>query len=448
MTSLLDDFWTHQKSSIIHIQSKILNDKLLMAGRRPNQLEDPTQALLIRAVLAIAACNSDSPALVGSDAPKFDEVPKGKDLSAFGHRRREVATTLAHQALALADAQGVFRQSSPDALALMVMLADVQRFVLDEDEGGRPYINACISAIKERSYAALRPESDLGNTVLNEAASWSCVLVDAFTSAHRGSTLQISDDELSVFIGFSHAVYAKKPALADIRAALFATKPEAFFWPIVYFWTSLLVLVRRFAKDISGPIARTFDFPDAAFHSAMDDFEQLLAWSMEAVNFIQTEEVPRDVAQAQQEQVHMDVVGSIPTGLFIAQRLVFFFQHQVDKFERQRIVGSGLTLVEDDRTVDARVAGVRARLVPMLRSVALDYADRMAAYPLQEMLRYGSIVAGRHEWLALVAQTLLDMPLEHEGGPAGFDVPTKIRKCEACVLYCSTATTEGPAQGH
>lgn len=126
--------------------------------------------------------------------------------------------------------------------------------------------------------------------------------------------------------------------------------------------------------------------------------------------------------------MHLEVQASLLSGAFIVQRLVFFFKHQLDKFERQRGVGSGLSLFEEDHTISTRLVAVRTRFLPILRQVAIEFAELTTHYSLQEMIRYNSIVGARNEWLSLMTDTLLDTPVEEQGGPTGFTLESKIHK--------------------
>jgi hypothetical protein len=181
MASLMDSFWANTQNSVVHILSRILNERFAQAGRRPFQASDPVQEALMRVIIAIACINTDSPALIGQEAPRFGELQRGVDLSLYGKRRQETSIVLVNQALAVADAQGLFRQQTPDALALMILLADLQRHVYDDYAKGSAHresanLNNLNSLLSLQYTPAFQPSKNAATKASEKQTSiaWSC----------------------------------------------------------------------------------------------------------------------------------------------------------------------------------------------------------------------------------------------------------------------------------
>lgn len=122
LASLVDTHFQVSEYNVPLVKWRTLRALFEQAGRRPQQL-DPSVEPFIRCVFAYGALTSDSPYLIGADAPRFSELDqcRGQNLAVYGHRRRQVAQRLLDQAAASIDKRGLWRDSSGHSVSVMMV---------------------------------------------------------------------------------------------------------------------------------------------------------------------------------------------------------------------------------------------------------------------------------------------------------------------------------------
>lgn len=122
LASLVDAHYASADYALPILKWRQLRVLFEEAGRRPHQL-DPGIEPFVRCIFAFGALVSDSPCLVGADAPRFSELGhcRGIDLSMYAHRRKQIANQLLDQAVSVIDARGIWKDSSSQAISVMTV---------------------------------------------------------------------------------------------------------------------------------------------------------------------------------------------------------------------------------------------------------------------------------------------------------------------------------------
>lgn len=123
LSSLVDICYAADSSPVPIIKWGNLRKRFEHAGRRLHQL-DPVAEPLVRCVMVMGALNSDAPALIGPGGASLDQLPfvrSTEDLVRAGKHRHSVAIKLLEETEKCYDQKGLWRQSSPEAIAALTV---------------------------------------------------------------------------------------------------------------------------------------------------------------------------------------------------------------------------------------------------------------------------------------------------------------------------------------
>lgn len=123
LSSLVDLCYAPDSSPIPVIKWGNLRKRFEQAGRRLHQLDSVAEPL-VRCVMVMGALNSDAPALVGPGGASLDQLPfvrSTEELVRVGKHRHSVAAKLLEETEKCYDQKGLWRQSSPEAIAALTV---------------------------------------------------------------------------------------------------------------------------------------------------------------------------------------------------------------------------------------------------------------------------------------------------------------------------------------
>ncbi|GAA5949361.1 hypothetical protein JCM10213_002983 [Rhodosporidiobolus nylandii] len=399
------------------------------AGRRFSQLH-PANQVLCCALLALGARCSAHPSLVGSGAPRIEDLAQATlndvDLRSFGGMRRQATEALTRQAFEVADEKGALRMESRESVAALMMLESLLEISDSAFRTGNGYGAAYKSQIRMLLAASVHDPSK--RAIQGSVMGWTAYVRDSLTSAFTGMSPTFSSDDAWLLRGEEDP----PPPLPERLLQPPPPQPEVAYWSLLDSYIHWVTdLARTTASNLTGPRARKrpldVEFAREAVRKlrlAIDAVPELLG---RAKSFPGSPKFTSDAA-----------------ALVRTMRLsTCQFSWIIHRIICERITArSGGTIL----SVDAVSAGLSSlddenwtRLGQLKREVdgLVFKAAREIVATLAETLSAG-IPLGTHQWLdsrstellftrlPVWAIAILDMPVAGEGGPPEFTLEAKI----------------------